>query len=277
MHQAYAAMVIGEYTDESLRSPHSIAAQPVFTGLQASSSSRSGLEVAGYIYSVIDWGRYLQNILPEGVNGVVVVLRNTCNQAFTYLLEGNRATLIGQGDTHDPEYDENVRIVDFSDFYFDPNLTSTQGGHCQIFLDLYPSHAFKTAYASSLSTVFSVTVAVLFVAMTLIFIFYDCVVSTRNHKVVGAAARTSSMVNSLFPDQIKNRLLDGFDDYSTHSKNMKAFTTNVHHSPSETGQYSKPLADLYPGKHNEDIYSDVCYGIFDVCCSPLSVLYFGMT
>jgi hypothetical protein len=44
--------------------------------------------VVAYIFSVVSWERYLVNLLPEGVNGMVVVLRNSCNQAFSYEING---------------------------------------------------------------------------------------------------------------------------------------------------------------------------------------------
>jgi len=38
---------------------------------------------------VIAWDKYLVNLLPEGANGIVVVLENSCGQAVSYELNGN--------------------------------------------------------------------------------------------------------------------------------------------------------------------------------------------
>lgn len=70
-------------TDRRLH-PHSIAAQPVYKGLSAQAD-----DVVGYIYSVVSWESYLLNLLPDGVVGIVVVLRNSCGQSVTYELTGN--------------------------------------------------------------------------------------------------------------------------------------------------------------------------------------------
>mgnify|MGYP005847545603 CR=1 FL=1 len=248
----YSSKVTGEAYDYIDVFPHSIAAQPVFEALQAPSSSRSGLKVAGYIYSVIDWTVHLHNLLPEGVNGIIVVLRNSCDQSYTYELNGNQATLLAKGDIHNPSFNRQGKVIDFANFYFDPNLTSTQEGHCQIFLNVYPSDTFVDAYNSNLSKSFAIMVAALFIIMALIFMLYDWVVSTRNYKVVGAAARTNSIVSSLFPDQVKERLIAEHEEEDGRGKqqNLKRFlVANVHKG--EVGSTrvngTKPLADLYPG------------------------------
>jgi hypothetical protein len=34
------------------------------------------------------WDSYFTNVLPEGVNGMVVVLHSTCGDHYTYQLDG---------------------------------------------------------------------------------------------------------------------------------------------------------------------------------------------
>lgn len=46
-------------------------------------------DVVGFTYAFLAWDSYFAGILPEGVKGVYAVLRNTCNQSITYVLEGN--------------------------------------------------------------------------------------------------------------------------------------------------------------------------------------------
>ena len=44
--------------------------------------------VIGYLFSIISWDNYLVNLLPVGVEGIIVVLRNSCDQAYTYEING---------------------------------------------------------------------------------------------------------------------------------------------------------------------------------------------
>jgi hypothetical protein len=70
--------------------PHSVTAQPVFDSLSKET------KIVGYLFSIVAWDMFLVNLLPEGVNGIIVVIRNTCNEFCTYVLNGNevRITLV---------------------------------------------------------------------------------------------------------------------------------------------------------------------------------------
>jgi hypothetical protein len=73
--------------------PHSVLIQPIFRELGDVNDSS---EVVGLLQAVVPWDRYLTNLLPEGVDGITCVLKNTCGQAFTYELNGNRVRLLGK-------------------------------------------------------------------------------------------------------------------------------------------------------------------------------------
>jgi hypothetical protein len=66
--------------------PHSIAAQPIYLSLSRET------KVVGYLFAIIAWDNYLVDLLPEGVNGIIVVLRNSCDQTVTYQLNGNEVS-----------------------------------------------------------------------------------------------------------------------------------------------------------------------------------------
>ena len=234
--------------------PHSIISQPVYKALLFNDNS-----VVGYLYSIITWHRYLENLLPEGVQGIRAVLRNSCNQSVTYELEGPHAHYLGEGDivNHD-QYDDQKVTVDFSDNYFDPNLTSSVPGHCQIFLDLYPSETFEESYASNVPVMFSIAVAVLFLIQAFFFLAYDQIVQYRNTRLVGHAAVADSIVTAMFPSQVRDRLLQeaakktkngGGGDNNNNNSRIKEFTSN-NNTTAEGGamgdiENSPPIASLY--------------------------------
>jgi hypothetical protein len=51
------------------------------------------------------WRDLITNILPPNSKGVIVVFENTCDQVFTYRIDGENAIYVGQGDQHDSKYD----------------------------------------------------------------------------------------------------------------------------------------------------------------------------
>ena len=65
--------------------PHSILMTPVFKEAQ---NDESG--VVGMVAALLPIDRYLVDLLPEGVDGITCVVKNSCNQSFTYELDGNR-------------------------------------------------------------------------------------------------------------------------------------------------------------------------------------------
>jgi hypothetical protein len=66
-----------------LSHPHSIAAQPIYDSLSRET------KVVGYLFAVVAWDNFLVDLLPEGVDGVIAVVRNSCDQIVTYELNGN--------------------------------------------------------------------------------------------------------------------------------------------------------------------------------------------
>jgi hypothetical protein len=64
--------------------PHSTHMQPVFLHLKDRES-----EMVGFILSIITWDHFLEDLLHTAISGVVAVLENTCDQAFTYEMHGN--------------------------------------------------------------------------------------------------------------------------------------------------------------------------------------------
>lgn len=73
--------------DEAYLQPHSLIVQPVFQTLENTSN------LVGLLVGVVPWDLYLTNLLPQGVGGITCVLVNTCDQSFTYTLNGNTVSL----------------------------------------------------------------------------------------------------------------------------------------------------------------------------------------
>jgi hypothetical protein len=69
---------------ENKDSPRSVVVEPVFEHLLDDETA----PIVGHIYSLFTWETYFSSLLPEGVNGFLAVLKNSCGQSFTYALNG---------------------------------------------------------------------------------------------------------------------------------------------------------------------------------------------
>lgn len=73
----------------ALATPHAYLVEPVFERVGDPLSL-----VVGYLQGLVPFDRFLQNVLPEGVRGVYVVLENNCAEQYTYVLNGNEVRAI---------------------------------------------------------------------------------------------------------------------------------------------------------------------------------------
>jgi hypothetical protein len=70
--------------------PHTTQLTPVFDQLENKSS------IVGFILSPIHWSDLLAGVFTTGTNGVVVVIRNNCNQSITFeIKKGEVSSLYG--------------------------------------------------------------------------------------------------------------------------------------------------------------------------------------
>jgi hypothetical protein len=88
LHDAFHST--SEKSSNYMLDPHSIAVQPVylFNGVKGFKN-----KIVGYLVAIISWDYFLSELLPDNVVGMVAVLRNSCNQSYTYQLDGKQVRL----------------------------------------------------------------------------------------------------------------------------------------------------------------------------------------
>jgi hypothetical protein len=166
---------------------------PIFESLHQEDST-----IVGMIINVLPWDKYLENILPEGVVGVTCVLHNTCDQSYTFLLNGPNVTYQGKGDFHQTNYDNFEQHIDLSVYggAIDP---VGSGSNCMYRMTVYPTSAFKESYKTRTPLIFSLIVLCAFLAMGITFLIYDWFVVRKNEKIIQAAAQSSAIVSVSIP------------------------------------------------------------------------------
>jgi hypothetical protein len=107
--------------------PHSFVAQPVHI-----TPGDYNSEMVAYVGGGFAWDFALRNLLPVGVDGIIVELQNSCNQSFTYEIEGPDAYFSGDGELHEPKYN-GMKVVRSLSFETHPDFKKTPG-HCYYYM-----------------------------------------------------------------------------------------------------------------------------------------------
>jgi hypothetical protein len=172
----------------------------------------------------------------------MLVLRNSCGQSFSYILNGPNFEILGEGDLHDPKYNGDRVTAHLAQNYPDQDLLMRTPNHCVISVDFYPTDAFHETYHTNTPMVIAMVTACVFALKAALFGLYDLIIQTRNRKVTTVAVRSNAIVSSLFPEAIKERLLaEQEEDEVAPSSEQKLEERD------ESGMFkNKPIADLYP-------------------------------
>ena len=136
---------------------------------------------------------YLKHLLPVGVSGVYCVLRNSCGQDFSYVINGPEAIYLGEGDLHEQGYNDYEVIIELDEI---SGISSNDSvGACKYWFSVYPSAEFQSDYETNAPLIFSICVAGAFLLMIITFFVYDWSVIQKNNRVIGAAARSNAIVS----------------------------------------------------------------------------------
>jgi hypothetical protein len=107
-------------------------------------------KVVAVTTAMINWRHYFTNLLPETMQGIVVVLENECDGSFTYEVNGPSVDVMGFGNLHEPTYVENDQVGSFEEHYLIKD-GSKQGlsfhvTSCAYRLRVYPSKVRNLVY-----------------------------------------------------------------------------------------------------------------------------------
>lgn len=240
-----------------LREASNSIMQPIFEGVDLQSKDS---KLVGVVWLTMKWIDYFQNLLAEGVDGIVVVLRSSCSRVsyesvnastegpsetvVSYLINGPVAEYLGPFDVHDSQYDDleiTKVLVDL-----DIDESKIQEGNCipKLTLHLYPTEEFESRYQSNKAIYYTVAVIFIFAFTSMVFILYDFFVGRRQRTVMERIMKQDKIVSDVFPTAIRERLY-GLQRGKSHDELMgpmdpldfEGQTNNLNEAP---------LADLFP-------------------------------
>ena len=211
--------------------------------------------MVGIMAMSIYWKDTIKNILPPGSDGVVVVFENECNPTFTFRIDGPDAYYLGQGDGHDPTYDD----MEVSSWFNHLTSSNSNSGdytgipldeeYCPFHLRVYPSDAMRARYITNDATIFTIASVLIFMFSAVVFWLYDYMVEQRQDKVYKTAVRSTAIVSSLFPSTVTDRLYGAVEQDQTQqgssNNTSRAFRT------SDTARVRSAMQDLNNLNNNE--------------------------
>ncbi|KAL7571614.1 hypothetical protein ACA910_011154 [Epithemia clementina (nom. ined.)] len=250
---------------------------PVFT-----SQDTATAEIRGLVAGIFSMDAYLVDTLPNGVRGIRVVIENSCNNSYTYELDGNWPTLLGAGDLSDPRYSHlRLEILFDEILYRNVNSLDWPKGYCSYKFVVTPTYLYMQDNESNIPFAYSITVAFVFGFMVIVFVVYDVHVQRRNKKMIEQAVCSGALVASIFPAPVRDRLM--LSDHSVRSyesgsiravsiggplklnptkTNLKSFLMENKDLDEELNDdtewllSSKPIADLFTD--TTVIFADIC-------------------
>lgn len=274
--------------------PQSYLVQPVFNKVNGRDHDK---DIVGYLSARLPWDNYFRNIVPEGAAPLHLVLKNSCDQVVTYEIRGPLVQVISpNSDQHDPKFDHLVVNSKFSTATWDwaqhGGDASHHAGHshlrkrklaemveeeenkyyCWFEYSIYPTQEFKEQSESKQVIWSTVGVVLIFVLTSAVFILYDIFVTRRQAKVEENAARSNAIVTSLFPAQVRDRLLMSSEHES--NKEKRRGSPDMEHQARRYGDtakidlsnndelitdkllQTKPIADLFPNA--TVMFADIC-------------------
>jgi class 3 adenylate cyclase len=238
----------GESAPDRGEDPQTVIVYPVFEDFTEDS------KIVGHLVAVIPWNVFFEKILSDKSKPVTAVLSNTCNEVFSYSIEGSDARFIEEADTHRSSADS-LKVEQIFAEFANPKelLDSGLGEHCVYTISIYPSKELEESFNTSKPVVLAVIVLSIFVFTSAVFILYDFLVRRRQAKVLALATKQNAVVSSLFPTSVKNRIIADADSgrqtkNSTGRLGLKDFLAgkdNFEPEEQVTSRNSKPIADLF--------------------------------
>ena len=222
--------------------------------------------VVGTMGVMVPWERYFENVLPPHVNGVEVVLSDSCGSVYTMQLSGPNVTVV-KGDQHDGDFNDLRRSWSLGGVLGDEDADFLVSDECLYTVDVYPTQEMEDKYLSDRPMHYAIAVAIIFVFTAFVFLVYDWAVQMRQNKVLKTATRTQAIVSSLFPKNVQERIFKDVEEEVKQEEQgkgagrfrgnrtkdqLRTFLTDGT-DQKEQEQFekhsslkSKPIADLFP-------------------------------
>ena len=133
------------------------------------------------------------------------------------MINGADVVYIGEGDVEGTNNDYLSYHVPFAE-----GILGNSSDLCTYSLSIYPSEAFEGLYYSDNRQQLMATLIIIFSALAVFFLIFVWFVQRRQAKVVGIATHTTAIVSSLFPENVRDRILQQAEEQANNEVYGKA-------------------------------------------------------
>jgi hypothetical protein len=210
--------------------PHAFLMEPVYSGFEESPV------LVGFLLGVTAFGNIMNNVVQEGANGIICEISDSCgSDTLKYELNGPLSTFLGYEDPHHDTFHNFMHTVPLNTY------ETVVEGMCVHELRVYPSAAFRASYDTNKPAVYTSIIAVAFIVTAVLLIIYDRMITRRQEKTMSSAIRTSNLVSSMFPENVRDRLMeDALQDEG------KTSVLDAKGNAVGGGFKTRPIADFFP-------------------------------
>ena len=233
-----------------------VVAVPIFRDFQ------DDAPIVGFLAATIPWSEFFENNLNQDANEMIAVMNNSCDEVFTVSIKRSHIEIVGEEDLHDPKYDDMAIETPFASAYNRKDGENRKefeedydGDICIYTMFIYPTASYEAAFRTRRPLITSVLVVLVFVFTSFAFILFDCLVTRRQTKLLNTALRQSAIVNSLFPKNVQQKLMEEAEvnlDAKAEKKPFKRRTLTTFLNDNRDNEEiivsldTKPIADLFP-------------------------------
>lgn len=220
-----------------------VVAFPVFSSFEDNSA------LAGVFIAIVPWEKFFSNILVDGTDPIMLVVSNTCDEIFSFEVNGSHVTFLAEEDLHDPRYDDLVSEGPFAELY-NPGEHANLSEHCIYTMKIYPTQSFEDSYKTNQPLIFSMAVLAIFAFTTIVFLIFDCLVTRRQNDLMKTARKQNAIVSSLFPKSIQKQLMQESKGCEVDNRKkggkagLRVFLNDK--EDEKEARTEQPIADLFP-------------------------------
>jgi hypothetical protein len=255
--------------------PRTIVLQPIFESLSLDNG-----KIVGYFKAILSWNDLLRNIVPPEIRGLQVVVKGiNCgagdtatsgtmdndndddNSRVTLQIEGANATMIQRGD---PQDDNNAggtkKMLLTSSLLLGTTTTTTMVGgepstaSCAYELTIHGTEEFREMYYDQKPILYPLLGVSIFVLTTLLFLLYDCCVQKRQRKLLDSASRFHAIVDSLFPANVRDRLIRDSTNFGARSLSFNKIV-NGEAMPGNKNKKGRSKKNMFANKRHLGVTS----------------------
>lgn len=163
------------------------------------------------------------------------MLSSTCGDSFTYRIDGPKASYLGQGDLSQGFTEMGITAIVIGGPDSDNPL------HCAYNITVFPTDILEEKYLTNEPLVFTIFILATFIFTTMVFVAYDCLVQRRHSVVNKTAVESSTIVSSLFPRNVRDRMVTYTKEADKTVENSGA---EAYLSTAQEKTNDAPIADL---------------------------------